>query len=81
MNQERLIWKGQIQEQEENKRTLESEASGIIRTLRNNLNPMFDIRAMDVALIRQQAARMHEIYEELKKIDAKLKELDELLNG
>jgi hypothetical protein len=81
MNQERLIWKGQIQELDETKRELESEASGIIRTLRNNLNPMFNIRSMDVVLIKHQASRMHEIYEELKQIDLKLKDLDNLLNG
>jgi len=79
MNQERLIWQGQLSEAEVKRAVLEQEAQGIIRQMRMDLNPMIDLKAIDTTTVFRQAQRLDQIRLDLDEIAIQIQRLREYL--
>lgn len=58
MNQERLIWQGQLQEKKLEVKRLESSISGLRESVRMALNPHAPLLEIDQERISQQAFEM-----------------------
>ena len=76
MNPERLQLKGMLAEAKKSFRTKETEASGLVILIRSLLNPYEDTAKLDAEKALVSMQRLKDIQDEMKELDAKIKNLE-----
>lgn len=79
---ERVVLKGMFAEAKKKHREADLEASALVVTIRNLLNPYEeDIASFDTEKILVMAKRLHELVLNMRDLKQKIKKIEEDLNG
>jgi hypothetical protein len=82
MNQERLMLKGQLADLIHNLKDKDVEAKGLILLIRTVLNPYEeDITHIKTGESLASLNRLHEIITEMRRLKAKIAEIEDALHG
>ncbi len=82
MNQELLLLKGQLAECKHRLKDLDLEASGLIISIRSNINPYEeDITKLKVPEARASMKRLYVIYNEMLTLKKRIADMEEALGG
>lgn len=76
---ERLVNQGKLQDFKLKARALELSISGLLHTLRTEINPHNEIEEMNAELIHEQAFELSQKIDQFKGYQAKIKALKEAL--
>ena len=82
MNQEVMMLKGQLAECRHRFKELDLEASGLVISIRNNINPYEeDITKLRIPEARASMKRLYAIYNEMLTLKRRIADMEEALGG